>query len=116
MATGNRFSRDADRFRPMRRRLGSFVEELLDDVAIEGVPLFHTDVQQLEGVLEAGQAAGELLLRGPARALVGGRPRAGQRLDRRAGAIQPALDLVELRLGRTHLPEGGFDAGEARGS
>src|SRR6059058_76394 len=38
LATGNCFSSYPDRFRSMGRRLGPFVEELLDDVAIEGIP------------------------------------------------------------------------------
>ncbi len=59
-------SGDAARPRPL-------VEQLLDDVSIESVALFHAHVQQLQGILEAGQAARELFLSGPARPLVGRR-------------------------------------------
>ena len=61
--------------------------------------------KQLEGVLEIRQAVRELFLRGPARPLVCSRPRSRQRFDRRTGAVEPALDFVELGVRRRPLRE-----------
>ncbi len=80
----------------MRAGLRPLVEQLLDDVPIKGVALFHAHVQQLKGILEARQAACPLFLGGAARPFVGRRERTRQRIDRRAGSLKAQLDLLEL--------------------
>ena len=84
-----------DRVRPVRSGLRPLVEKLLDDVAVEGVALFHAHVQELQRILEAVQAPRQLFLSGAARPLVRRRERSGQGVDRRAGPLQPALDFFE---------------------
>src|SRR5262245_3720169 len=85
------------------------VEHLLHDVPVEGVALLHADVQQVDGVLQAVQGPGELLLGRPARSLVGQRPRVRERFDGLAGPVDPALDLVELLRGHRPFGEGDLD-------
>src|SRR5262249_50613234 len=74
-------------------------QHLLDDAAVEGVALFHADVEQVERVFEATESAGELLLGGPAGALEGLRPLAGEGLDGATGAVGAGWDRVERRGG-----------------
>jgi hypothetical protein len=74
--------------------------------------LFHADVQEVEGLLEAVQGPGELILRGPARAFLRLGPRLGEGLDGGAGAVDPPLDLVEVLARRVLDAEGVLDPAE----
>src|SRR3954465_1906565 len=60
---------------------GAVVEHLLDDVAVQGVALLHAHVQEVDGILQAVERAGELVLRLTARALVGQSPGVRECLD-----------------------------------
>src|SRR4051812_21275349 len=91
---------------------GAVVEHLLDDVAVQGVALLHAHVQKVDGILQAVERAGELVLRLTARALVGQSPGVRQRLDGRACAVDPPLDLVELIGGHRAFGERVLDASQ----
>ena len=100
----------------MTEPAGPFVEHLLDDVAVERVPLLDAHVDQLERVLEVAHRACKLLLGGAARLLVSRRPRVGQAFDRQRCAVEPTLDVLELRIGYGRLSQGAFDPRERRGA
>src|SRR5438874_7128287 len=81
------------RLRVLRdHRIGA--ERPLDDAPIQGVALLHADVEQVEGVLEAVEGLGELLLAGPAGSLEGRGPGLREALDRPGRAVEPLLDVL----------------------
>src|SRR3954451_7886890 len=100
------------RYFPSGRIFAVYLELRLHDVAIERVALLHADVDQLQGVLEAVQGLGELLLGRSARSFIGDGPRLAHGLDRVTGPVDPLLDFGELLGGLVGSADGRLDPAE----